>query len=73
MDHGPVRALAHPLAIEPPPRHSRPVRLATTMLMSALIAGLLPGVVLGMVIGPPAQEHCSGAPDIIACLIVTLD
>lgn len=73
MDQGPVRALAHPLAIESPPSRTRHVRLATTMLMSAFFAGLLPGVVLGMVIGPPAQERCQGAPDFIACLVVTLD
>lgn len=70
----PVRVNAHPLPIEPPPRISRrPVRLAHDILLYLFLAGLLPGIVLGMVIGPPAKERCAGAPDIIACLIVTLD
>lgn len=69
----PISASAHPLPIEPPPRRLRQVRLANTMLMPVFVAGLLPGLILGMVIGPPAQERCSGAPDFIACLILTID
>lgn len=71
----PVRAKAHlPLIEQPPPcRHGMRVRSASSMLLSVFLAGLLPGVILGMVIGPPSSERCAGAPDTIACLIVTLD
>jgi len=41
-----------------------------------IVAGFLPGLVVGAMLGsppPPSPERCNGVPDVVACLIQSLD
>lgn len=59
---------------QPPPRHASLVLAG--MMPFAIFAGFLPGLVLGVALGsppPPSPDRCNSAPDVIACILQSLD
>ena len=64
----PARASAHhPHIFSLPPRLSG---LATFAMLFIFVAGLLLGLLIEP---PPSVERCGSAPDVIGCLILSLD
>lgn len=57
----------------PPPRRAS---LLAAVAPAMILAGFLPGLILGVSLGsppPPSQDRCNGAPDVIACILQSLD
>jgi hypothetical protein len=68
-----ARAVALSPTDRPPPRRAS---IAAVLMPVMIVAGFLPGLILGVSLGsppPPSPDRCDSAPDIVACIIQSLD
>ena len=73
MSNTTTRASALSLTDQPPPRQASTLAAVAPVM---ILAGFLPGLVLGVSLGsppPPSPDRCNGAPDVIACILQSLD